>query len=135
MMESAIKKAAIGKDFSNVEIYYYTSNCFIACSPKGSHVMIEDIKLPPKNPDEVEVITSDVDRNYKEIAILEAQKAATSVFGTPTLNDVIPELKKQAAQLGADAIINIQTETGRGSGSWRNVKSIHATATAIIWTE
>ena len=66
----------------------------LSCAPKGSYTMLNDIKLPPRNPDEVEVITSDITRQYKEIAMVEAQKAATSTFGTPTLNDVIPELKK-----------------------------------------
>ena len=74
------------------------------------------------------------DRKYEEIALLDA-KGAQHTFADRSTEGVIEQLKSEARQVGADAIIIRSTEGGNynwGQGGWDRSK---ADAVAIKFVE
>ena len=102
----------------------------VACGTTGSYTKLSDVDRPATTPEKIEVISTTPERPYQEIALLDAM--APQAYGLP---EAIEELKKQAAQLGADAIINIKSETAPYQAGDYQMTGTRATGTAIIWTD
>ena len=65
-------------------------------------------------------------RNYTKVSRIDVHMVKT-FYIKPDLNDVLPEIKRQANLSGADAVIDIQDRTS-GYGEY---KEYHVTATGI----
>lgn len=97
---------------------------FTSCSTVA-HLQTDDLKqnYSATNPDQIEVYSTDkVDKDYSVIG----EVIASADAGTDASISV-KYLKKEAAKLGADAIIELRLEIGYGY--WTN--AIKATGTAI----
>jgi hypothetical protein len=84
----------------------------------------------------MEVFTSRVpDRPYEEIGIIEGQ----GMMGAESLEDVLPEMIKEACKAGGDALILLSTErsvnVGGGDDFIGSNEELHTTATVIVWTD
>jgi hypothetical protein len=74
--------------------------------------------LPPKSPDAVEVLKSKPDRPYYEVASMYAAR-----FKIKNVFQIPKDLKKDAAVLGADAVL-ITSEGNDGSRAWASAAAI-----------
>ncbi|MFT6850946.1 MAG: hypothetical protein ACJATA_001763 [Sphingobacteriales bacterium] len=95
-----------------------------SCS-QVTHLQTDDLttKYSPTNPEQIEVYSTDqVNKNYLVIGEVIASSDAGTNASIP-----VKHLKKEAAKLGADAIINLKLEFGYGY--WRI--GIKANGTAI----
>jgi hypothetical protein len=83
----------------------------------------------------MEVFTAKApDRPYEEIGIIEGE----GILGAESLEDVLPEMIKEACKAGGDAIILLSSErsvsvTG-GDDFIGSNEELHTTATVIVWT-
>jgi len=96
----------------------------VSCSSVG-HLYTSDItttNYPETNPKEIIVYSTTPNANYKVLGQLIASSDAGKNARIP-----VDLLKKEAALLGADAIINLRLEIG--TGYWSN--AIKATGTAV----
>ncbi|WMN07560.1 heavy metal-binding domain-containing protein [Marivirga arenosa] len=97
---------------------------FTSCSTVA-HLQTDDLKqnYSVTNPDQIEIYSTDkVDENYSVIG-----EVVSSVDAGRDASISVKYLKKEAAKLGADAIINLRLEIGQGY--WTN--AIKATGTAV----
>jgi hypothetical protein len=79
---------------------------------------------------DVEIHAGGIDRPYQVIAKIEAKVSAASVFATaPSLEDVNLELQKKAAEMYANAVIDVEYDRGMSLVSYRVLK---ASGTAVI---
>ena len=89
---------------------------FAGCS-SSSVVRLTDEQFAPTPEDQtIEVYQSEPDTSMVRIARVSAQQEATTIFGSVSEADVIPALKKQAREVGATALVNVDFEiyeTGR----------------------
>jgi hypothetical protein len=82
--------------------------------------------------EDIEIHTGKPSRDFKSIGPIKAKVGAATVFSkTPTMEDVNQKLREQAAQMGANAIIDIKYDRGVSMSSW---KALTATGTAVILT-
>ena len=84
----------------------------------------------------VEIFTSKApDRAYEEIGIIEGE----GMLGAESLEDVLPEMVKQACLAGGDALILISTErsvsVSGGEDFIGSSEELHTVATVIVWTD
>ena len=85
---------------------------------------------------DIEVFTSKVpERPYKEIGIIEGQ----GMMGAESLEEVLPEMIKEACKAGGDAIILIDSQrtvdVSGGDSFIGSSQELHTTATVIVWTD
>ena len=74
--------------------------------------------LPPTSPDAVEVLKTKPDRPYYEVASMYAAR-----FKIKNVFEIPKELKKDAAILGADAVL-ITAEGNDGTRAWASAAAI-----------
>ncbi len=84
----------------------------------------------------MEVFTSRVpDRAYEEIGIIEGE----GLLGAGSLEDVLPEMIKEACLAGGDALILISSERAMNISEAEDFmgtkEELHAVATVIVWTD
>jgi len=84
----------------------------------------------------MEIFTSKApDRAYEEIGIIEGE----GMLGAESLEDVLPEMVKQACLAGGDALILISTErsvsVSGGEDFMGSSEELHTVATVIVWTD
>lgn len=84
----------------------------------------------------MEVFTSRTpDRPYMEIGIIEGE----GMLGKESLEDVLPEMMKEACLAGGDALILTSTErsvnVSGGEGFIGSDTELHTVATVIVWTD
>jgi hypothetical protein len=84
------------------------------CRSHTEVVRLDDRRLDPKPLHEsIAILRGEPDRPYREIALVEVKKRALIPFRPPAGYAVHPELKLKAAQLGADAVIQVEYERDR----------------------
>jgi hypothetical protein len=106
----------------------------VAGCAKSSYTVLKE--YPSKSEDcPIEVLTMQPqDKKYEEVAILNAE-GGQNVFSSRKSEKLIAQLKRDACEVGADAIIIRTTEDGRyawGKGGWDTSKAM---AIAIKWVE
>ena len=84
----------------------------------------------------MEVFTSRVpERAYEEIGIIEGE----GILGAESLEDVLPEMIKEACLAGGDALILISSERAMNiSGAEDFIgtsEELHTVATVVVWTD
>lgn len=84
----------------------------------------------------MEVFSSRVpDRPYDEIGIIEGE----GMLGKESLEDVLPEMIKQACLAGGDGLILTSTErtvnVSGGDDFLSSDEELHTVATVIVWTD
>ncbi len=97
---------------------------FTSCS-SVAHLQTDDLKqnYSATNPEQIEIYSTDkVDKFYSVIG-----KVIASVDARTDASISVKHLKKEAAKLGADAIIDLRLEIGHGY--WSN--AIKASGTAV----
>jgi len=90
-----------------------------ACSTPNSNAR------PPKSPEVVILTEEDIlDRPYQIVQDIDVTVSKATIFSDdPTRADVARELKKKAAELGADAVILVRYGTlGMGMFNWGEMK-------------
>ena len=81
----------------------------------------------------VELIYGGTDRPHRVIGEVKASKGATFVWSPqPEMSEGEEALRKKAAKMGADAVINVSLDRGTSAWSWKAVKG---TGTAIAWED
>jgi uncharacterized protein YbjQ (UPF0145 family) len=82
---------------------------------------------------QVELIYGDTDRPHRVIGEVKASKGAKTAFSKQLdMSEGEEALRKKAAKMGADAVINVQMGRGVSVWSWKAVKG---TGTAIAWED
>ena len=74
------------------------------------------------------------DRAYQEIGIIEGE----GMLGKESLEDVLPEMMKQACLAGGDALIitsNERISVSDGGDFMGSSEELHTVATVIVWTD
>jgi len=105
---------------------------FVACSTTKSRYSMLAGPYPAKPENyEIQVFVKELpQRPFKKISRLDVHSEKTSYSG-PSLDAMLPELKKQARLSGADAIIEIRERL-----SWViETRVYHVTATGIRFTD
>lgn len=106
----------------------------LAGCARSSYTVLREYPSKPEDCP-IEVLTlQPTDRKYAEVAILNSQ-GGKHTFANRSSEQLIAQLKKDACEVGADAIIVRTTEDGRyawGQGGWDASK---ASAVAIKWVE
>jgi uncharacterized protein YbjQ (UPF0145 family) len=81
----------------------------------------------------VELIYGGTERPHRVIGDVKASKGATFVWSAqPEMSEGEEALRKKAAKMGADAVIDVKLERGVSMWSWKAVKG---TGTAITWED
>jgi hypothetical protein len=81
----------------------------------------------------VELIYGGTDRPHRVIGEVKASKGATFAWSPqPEMSEGEEALRKKAAKMGADAVIDVKLERGVSAWSWKAVKG---TGTAIAWED
>lgn len=79
---------------------------------------------------DIGIYTGEVEFTYKPIRRLEAKVEATTVFqSAPNMDDANSKLRELAMKVGANAIVNVEYNSGVSMTSWRSMK---ATGLAVI---
>ena len=86
-------------------IFIITVFC-LACSSASGHTLLKGVQYPPTS--HVEVLFEVPSRPYEAFALVEARSYTVP---RATIPDLINELKRRAASIGADAII-LSEKTG-----------------------
>ena len=101
---------------------------------------------PPKDgPDDVAVYLRAVDapQEYTVIETVRANKDNSSCTGPVDFplepgsdaEEVLTELRTRAAELGADAIVNVSLGCGRGGAAMGRAPDLNGTATAVVYVD
>jgi len=81
----------------------------------------------------VELIYGGTERPHRVIGDVKASKGATFVWSkSPEMSEGEDALRKNAAKMGADAVIDVKLDRGVSMWSWKAVKG---TGTAIAWED
>lgn len=81
----------------------------------------------------VELIYGGTDRPHRIIGDVKASKGATFAWSPqPEMSEGEEALRKKAAKMGADAVINVNLDRGVSMWSWKAVKG---SGTAIAWED
>jgi hypothetical protein len=81
----------------------------------------------------VELIYGGTDRPHRVIGPVSATKGATFVWSAqPEMEEGEEALRKKAAKMGADAVIDVSLDRGVSMWSWKAVKG---SGTAIAWED
>ncbi|HEX6117070.1 MAG TPA: heavy metal-binding domain-containing protein [Solirubrobacterales bacterium] len=81
----------------------------------------------------VELIYGGTERPHRVIGEVKASKGATFAWSPqPEMSEGEEALRKKAAKMGADAVINVNLDRGVSVWSWKAVKG---TGTAIAWDD
>ena len=81
----------------------------------------------------VELIYGGTERPHRVLGEVKASKGAKTAFSKqPEMEEGEEALRKKAAKMGADAVINVQLDRGVSALSWKAVKG---TGTAIAWED
>ena len=110
----------------------------IGCAAQGEFTRTDSKRYPSKPTTyDIPIMTQRPDTAFKEIGIVSVTKQSATTYGQVKQNDLIPELKKQGRQIGADALIDLKFETFGKSAifSSRQKHALKATATAIIYVK
>jgi len=109
----------------------------IGCTAQGNFLRTDPTVYAPKPANyEMPIMSAKPDKPYKEIGRVTVTKQATTVYEEISENELVPELKAQGRQIGADALIDLKFETFTKSAifSARTKHALKASATAIIFT-
>lgn len=72
---------------------------------------------------EVEIHTGSVDRPFRTLGRVEAKRAKASLFSPdPTLDELNTELQRKAAEIGANAILDVEYSRGMSLTSYQVLK-------------
>jgi hypothetical protein len=71
---------------------------------------------PPIDPSQVRIYTMPPAGGFEEIAQLDTQSGALVYGEQNKMNSVLSHLRKEAAKLGANGVLLVGTENGRGGG-------------------
>jgi len=97
-------------------------------STLGNRQAIGDAR-PAKGPDcRIDVYEAEPTRPYVKISRVDAHVEITH-FISPSLDDALPELKRQACLSGADALMDLK----ESSSGYLEMRSFHVTATGIAY--
>lgn len=116
----------------SVVLFFVIALFAVSCATSLGHFSPLGSRLDPK-PDtfEVEVFQHGVpQRPFDKVARLDVHLEKTH-FIASSLNDALPELKRQARLSGSDAIIEIHEK----SSSLNETRIYHVTATGIRYTD
>ena len=81
----------------------------------------------------VELIYGGTERAHRVIGEVKASKGATFIWSrSPEMSEGEEALRKKAAKMGADAVIDVKLDRGVSVWSWKSVKG---TGTAINWED
>jgi hypothetical protein len=82
---------------------------------------------------QVELIYGGTERPHRVLGEVRASKGATFVWSPqPEMAEGEEALRKKAAKMGADAVIDVKLDRGVSLWSWKAVKG---TGTAIAWED
>ena len=105
--------------------------CILLCGcavQSRTRLLTEAVVAKPENC-AIEVLrTGQPSQDYVQLARLDTHIEATH-FVQADFDDALPELKKQACRVGADAIMEIEER----KGGYLETRSYHVTATAIAY--
>jgi hypothetical protein len=102
-----------------------------SCATESRFVMLDKSYPPKPETAEIELVREELPaRPFVRISRLDVHLERTHFLGS-SLADALPELKKQARQSGADAIIEIQERRSMIG----ETRIYHVTATGIKYTE
>jgi hypothetical protein len=88
--------------------------------PAGSDAQVED----------VEILVGEPDREYRVLAPLQARVEMKNLFSRErTVEEVNDALRKEAARLGANAVINVTYKRGMSATSW---SALTANGTGVL---
>ena len=82
----------------------------------ATSAMVTGRVRPPIDPAQVRVYTMPPPGGFEEVAQLESQSGAFTYGEQNKLDSVLANLRKQAAKLGANGVLLVGTENGRGGG-------------------
>jgi hypothetical protein len=82
----------------------------------ATSAMVTGRVRPPIDPAQVPVYTMPPPGGFEEVAQLETQSGAFTYGEQNKLDSVLANLRKQAAKLGANGVLLVGTENGRGGG-------------------
>jgi hypothetical protein len=82
----------------------------------ATSAMVTGRVRPPIDPAQVRVYTMPPPGGFEEVAQLETQSGAFTYGEQNKLDSVLANLRKQAAKLGANGVLLVGTENGRGGG-------------------
>ena len=101
----------------------------VAGCSSSSVVRLTDEQFAPTPEDQtVEVYEGEPDTSMVRIARVSAQQEAATIFGSVSEADVIPALKKQAREVGATALVNVDFEIYE---TGREVQAMKASGVAV----
>lgn len=91
-----------------------------ACSTSGTSIILdESIVYEPTDPADIKLILSPPQRVYTEFAIIDGSAATDDYFtNSSTKEAAIKALKKEAARIGADAVLITNTSTSSSALYW-----------------
>jgi len=99
------------------------------CSAQSRHTMLVPHQNPKGSDCQIEIFMKEPPaRQFERISRLDVHIERT-YYVRSTFNDVLPELKKEACESGADAIIDIQERSSTFNMSETNI--YHVTAIGI----
>lgn len=79
---------------------------------------------------DVQIHTGGLDSPYQKIATVEAKASASSIFSpSPTMEEVNAELRQKAAEMFANAVIDVEYTKGMSLTSY---KVLRARGTAVL---
>jgi hypothetical protein len=82
----------------------------------ATSAMVTGRVRPPIDPAQVRIYQAPPPGGFEEIAQLETQSGAFTYGEQNKLDSVLENLRKQAAKLGANGVLLVGTENGRGGG-------------------